>query len=56
MAPERPFLAHPARNAYARFMVFSDRTRLIGKDSKGSEAEVQTDPLPSRETGSRRIL
>jgi hypothetical protein len=30
------FLAHPARNAYARFLVFSACTGLIGKVSNGS--------------------
>jgi hypothetical protein len=29
-------LAHPAGSAYARFLVFSARTGLIGKDGKGS--------------------
>ena len=35
---KRPFLAHPARSAYACLLVFSARTGLIGKDSNGSIA------------------
>jgi hypothetical protein len=33
---ERSLLAHPARNACARFLVFSARTDLIGNGSNGS--------------------
>ena len=36
MSGERQPLAHPARGAYCRFPLFTARTRLIRKDSKGS--------------------
>ena len=35
---QRLALAHPARSAYARFLVLSERTGLIGKVANGSRA------------------
>ena len=35
-----PAPVHPARSAYARFLVFSARAGLIGKDSKGATSHV----------------
>jgi hypothetical protein len=36
LSSERSLLALSARNAYGRFLVFTVRTRLVGKGSNGS--------------------
>jgi len=38
LSSERSLLALSARNAYGRFLVFTVRTRLVGKGSNGSTA------------------
>ena len=36
LKPPHSYSTHPTGRAYARFLVFTARTGLIGKDSNGS--------------------